>query len=97
MEQNSEMDEGIDVEFTNVSYTINVWDPLVTRKLRSGTLLHNSILNLPSYFAILIFFLEKKTILDNVSGSFCKNQVGAIIGCSGSGKSTLMSILSGYT
>jgi ABC-type multidrug transport system ATPase subunit len=39
---------------------------------------------------------EKKTVLNNVSGSFHKNQVGAILGCSGSGKSTLMNILSGY-
>lgn len=39
---------------------------------------------------------EKKTILNNVSGLFLRNQVGAILGCSGSGKSTLMNILSGY-
>jgi len=66
--------EGIDVEFTDVSLTVNVWDPLATKTLRP----------------------EKKTILNNVSGSFRKNQVGAILGCSGSGKSTLMNILSGY-
>lgn len=40
--------------------------------------------------------LEKKTVLNNVSGLFRRNQVGAILGCSGSGKSTLMNILSGY-
>lgn len=43
-----------------------------------------------------IIFSENKTVLTNVSGLFCRNQVSAIIGCSGCGKSTLMNILSGY-
>lgn len=27
-------DEGIDLRFTNVSWTVNVWDPLATKTLR---------------------------------------------------------------
>ncbi|VVC39402.1 ABC transporter-like,P-loop containing nucleoside triphosphate hydrolase,ABC transporter [Cinara cedri] len=67
--------ESIDLEFNNLSLTVNIWEPLVTKTLRP----------------------DKKTILKNVSGSFYRNQVTAILGCSGSGKSTLMNILSGYT
>lgn len=33
--------EGIDVEFTDVSLTVNVWDPLATKTLRPGKI--NSI------------------------------------------------------
>ncbi|XP_025420624.1 ATP-binding cassette sub-family G member 1-like isoform X2 [Sipha flava] len=66
--------EGINVEFTNISSNVNIWDSRAMKTFRP----------------------EKKTILNNVSGLFRRNQVGAIVGCSGSGKSTLMNILSGY-
>jgi len=32
---NAEM-EGIDIQFTNVSLMVDVWDPLVTKSLRPG-------------------------------------------------------------
>ncbi|KAL5234981.1 hypothetical protein ACI65C_002391 [Semiaphis heraclei] len=42
------------------------------------------------------FKIEKKTILNGVSGAFYRGQLCAIIGCSGSGKSSLLNALSGY-
>ncbi|XP_025421667.1 ATP-binding cassette sub-family G member 4-like [Sipha flava] len=42
------------------------------------------------------FKIEKKIILQGVSGTFNRSQLCAIIGCSGSGKSSLLNALSGY-
>jgi len=66
------------------------WFIVIVTTLLTWVKFNHHITTLPSDVS------EKKTVLNNVSGSFHKNQVGAILGCSGSGKSTLMNILSGY-
>lgn len=94
MEFNSVLtNKRLNLRFIDVTYKVNAW----TNEFKIGMniIISYSYSNNLTYFSNT-FVIEKKTILNSVSGNFYQGQLCAIIGCSGSGKSSLLNVLSGY-
>lgn len=94
MEFNSVLiNKRLNLRFIDVTYKVKAW----TKEFKIGMIIIISESYSKNFTCFSnIFIIEKKTILNSVSGNFYQGQLCAIIGCSGSGKSSLLNVLSGY-
>jgi len=97
MELNSVLtNTGLDLKFIDLTYKVNAWTDVFKTGIQISYSSNSHCNKNIVLQCLFIFFTEKKTILNSVSGAFYQGQLCAIIGCSGSGKSSLLNALSGY-